>query len=232
MREILAGIKTVRLWTIATAAIVMTAVHIVMMATAMPATAHPHVWVTVKTTVVYGQGNITGFRHSWTFDDMYTAMAIQGLDKNKDGAYDREELKELAQVNIDGLKQFAYFTHAKLGEEKLPTSAPKDYWLEHKDGILTLHLFLPLQDPVLADAPEFNFSVYDSSFFIAFEFAKDKPIKIGAGAPAGCGAELSIPKADDTGDASALGEAFFQELGGQDYGGNIARTVSVTCAQS
>ena len=48
--------------------------------------------------------------HKWMFDEFYTAMAIEGLDKNKDGVYDREELAELAKVNIEGLKDFAYFT--------------------------------------------------------------------------------------------------------------------------
>ncbi|HYD15318.1 MAG TPA: DUF1007 family protein, partial [Hyphomicrobium sp.] len=47
-----------------------------------PAAAHPHVWVTVETTVLYDGGKITGLQHKWTFDDMYTAMAIQGLDAN------------------------------------------------------------------------------------------------------------------------------------------------------
>ncbi|MGH1418515.1 MAG: DUF1007 family protein [Hyphomicrobiaceae bacterium] len=202
------------------------------MVTSNRAHAHPHVWVSVKTEVVFKNGNVTGFRHSWTFDDMYTAMAIQGLDKNKDGAYDRDELKELAQVNMDGLKQFSYFTHAKLSEEKLLTGAPQDYWLEHKDGILTLHFFLPLTEPVLAEAPQFTFSVYDPSFFIAFDFAKVAPIKISTNAPAGCGAKLSEPKSGATGDVQALGEAFFNELGGEDFGSSLARTVSIDCASS
>ncbi len=198
----------------------------------LSASAHPHVWVTVKTTVVFDNGNVTGFRHSWTFDDMYTAMAIQGLDKNKDGTYDRKELEELAQVNMDGLKQFSYFTHAKLSDEKLLTGAPQDYWLEHKDGIMTLHFFLPLAEQVLADAPQFSFTVYDPSYFIAFDFAKETPIKISAGAPVGCDAKLATPKADATGDVAALGEAFFEELGGQDFGGGVAKTVSIACANS
>ena len=77
-----------------------------------PAAAHPHVWITVETTLMYDQGAFSGLRHKWTFDQYYTAMAIEGLDKNKDGKYDREELAELAKVNIDGLKEFAYFTTA------------------------------------------------------------------------------------------------------------------------
>lgn len=58
-------------------------------AMARPAQAHPHVWVTVEATVLYENGQITGLMHKWTFDDMYTAMAIQGLDTNGDGTYSR-----------------------------------------------------------------------------------------------------------------------------------------------
>ena len=74
------------------------------------AAAHPHVWITVETTVLYDKGAFTGLQHKWTFDEFYTAMAIEGLDKNKDGIYDREELSELAKVNIEGLKEIGYFT--------------------------------------------------------------------------------------------------------------------------
>lgn len=95
------------------------------------AQAHPHIWVNVHTTVLYENGAIAGFRHAWTFDEYYSAMAIEGLDTNKDGKYSREELAELAKVNIDGLKEFGYFTVPQLGSEELAVAAPKDFWLEH-----------------------------------------------------------------------------------------------------
>lgn len=194
------------------------------------ASAHPHVWVTVNTEVVYADGQIKGLKHRWTFDDMYTAMAIEGLDKNKDGTYDREELQELAQVNIDSLKEFDYFTYAKLGEQSLKNAAPQDYWLEHKDGILSLHFFLPLKEPLLAQASGFSFQIYDTSYYIAFDFAKDTPVKLGASAPAACGLNIDVPKEDEV-VAKDLSEAFFSELGGN-YGVSLAKTVTVTCAQS
>src|SRR5678816_3919749 len=55
--------------------------------------AHPHVWATVRSEIVLGPNHqITGIRHSWTFDEFYTAMAVEGLDTNKDGIYSKEEL--------------------------------------------------------------------------------------------------------------------------------------------
>lgn len=197
---------------------------------AAPAAAHPHVWVDVKSTVVYEDGRITGFKYSWTFDEGYSTMAIEGLDKNGDGTYDRDELAELAQVNVDGLKEFDYFTHAKLDETALKIDTPKDYWLEHKDGILTLHFTLPLQTTVLGNAQGFTFQVFDPSYYIAFDLAKEKPVTLAAGAPAGCKADVSVPP-DETAEAEKLGEAFFQQFGG-DIGIGLAKTISVTCPAS
>ena len=96
-----------------------------------PAQAHPHIWVSVETTLQFDKGTVIGIRHRWLFDEYYSTMAIQGLDINNDGIYDRQELAELAKINIDGLAEMGYFTTAKLGEQALVLAAPKDYWLEH-----------------------------------------------------------------------------------------------------
>jgi len=156
-----------------------------------PVCAHPHVWVVYETAVVFGGGKITGLRHKWTFDEMYTTMAIEGLDTNKDGVYSREELAELAKVNMEGLVEFDYFSFAKLGEKALKFNPPTDFYLEHKDGALSFHFTLPLAEPVAADAPDFSFSVFDPSFFISFEPAKENAFSV-VDAPAGCKAVAVI----------------------------------------
>ena len=95
-----------------------------------PALAHPHVWVIVETEILYDKGLVTGVRHHWTFDEFYSAMAVEGLDANKDGKVDRAELAELAKVNIEGLTNYGYFTQVSLAGTPLPFGAPRDYWLE------------------------------------------------------------------------------------------------------
>ena len=97
-----------------------------------PARAHPHVWITAEATVVYERDAIVGLRQKWTFDEFYTSMAIEGLDANNDGVFDRKELAELASVNMEGLKEFNYFTVASIGDGRPAAFAdPKDYWLEY-----------------------------------------------------------------------------------------------------
>lgn len=107
---------------------------LLLMAGGSGAWAHPHVWVNTETTVLFEGGSIIGFRHKWTFDEFYSAMAIQGLDANNDGVLDRNELAELAKVNVTGLKEFAYFTHPKLGGEAIKVGDPSDYYLEHAEA--------------------------------------------------------------------------------------------------
>lgn len=192
------------------------------------AIAHPHVWVTVETTVVYDKGTVTGLRQKWSFDEMYTAMAIQGLDTNNDGVFDRKELEELAKVNMDGLKEFEYFTHGHLAKQPLKFSEPSEYHLEHvKDGVLSLNFMLPLQQPVLAEAKGLSFAVYDPSFFIAFEMAKQNPVAVSEGAPTGCKAKLAAPEKEV--DTQRLGEAFFNSLGGASFGSSVSRNIEVDC---
>ena len=68
--------------------------------------------------------------------------------RTRDGKYDREELAELAKVNIDGLKEFAYFTTGVGCRPGDQVRAPSDYWLEHRDGALSLNFTLPFAEPV------------------------------------------------------------------------------------
>ena len=176
-------------------------------ATTLGAVAHPHVWITVETTVLYDKGTFTGLQHKWTFDEFYTAMAIEGLDKNKDGTYDREELSELAKVNIDGLKEFAFFTYPVLDGQDVKVADAKDYWLEHKNGALSLYFTVPFVQPVPVRAKNFAYVVQDPVFYIAFLPAKADPVKLGEGAPKSCKVHIGNPAGDDS---DRLAKAFAQ----------------------
>lgn len=161
---------------------------------ATAAAAHPHVWVVAQSSVVYApDGSVVGVRHSWAFDDMYSSFATQGLDQKTKGEFTREELQSLAQENVEGLKDFDFFTFAKLDGKKAVFVDPKDYYLEFnsKDTVLTLHFLLPLKAPVKAKA--LTFEVFDPSYFVDFQFAEKDPLALD-GAPAGCEVNLGKPQ--------------------------------------
>lgn len=81
---------------------------------AAPALAHPHVWVTMKSELVYApDGSVTAIRHSWAFDDMFSTYALQGIEHETNGTFTREELAALADTNVS-LKEHDYFNYARL----------------------------------------------------------------------------------------------------------------------
>lgn len=191
--------------------------------------AHPHVWVAVRSEVVFGpEGKILGVRHAWEFDEMYSAFAVQGLGKNGKPPT-REELAPLAKTNVESLAEFDYFTYGKQNGAKAAFKPPQDVFLEANDKkIVTLHFFLPLETPVAATKP-FSFQVYDPTYFVSFAFEKKDPVKL-AQAPGGCSISLVEPAPLVAADNQKLSEAFFQNMSpGADFGVKLATRAIVAC---
>jgi ABC-type uncharacterized transport system substrate-binding protein len=190
------------------------------------ASAHPHVWITATSELLYAaDGSITGVRHSWTFDDMFSAYAVQGLESKTKGAYTREELGPLAQTNVESLKEYAYFTFARADGKKERFQEPVDYFLDYKDTVLTLHFTLPLKNPV--KPKQLVLEVFDRSYFIDFQMAKDNPVKL-VGAPAGCQMKLDRPS-DGSATAQKLNEQTFLNGENSNFGMMFANKITVDC---
>jgi ABC-type uncharacterized transport system substrate-binding protein len=190
------------------------------------AQAHPHVWITSTSELVYAaDGSITGVRHAWTFDDMFSTYALQGIESKTKGAYSREELGPLAQTNVESLKEFGFFTFARADGKKQKFLEPVDYFLEHRDGLLTLHFTLPLKSPV--KPKELALEVFDPSFFVDFKFADKDPVRL-VGAPAACQLNFQRPN-DGTVSAQALGEQTFTNGDNSNFGAMFANKITVAC---
>ena len=193
---------------------------------ASAAQAHPHVWITTASELIYApDGSVTGVRHAWTFDDMFSTYALQGIETKTKGVYSREELSSLAQTNVESLKEFAYFTYAKADGKKQKFLEPVDYYLEYKDAALTLHFTLPLKTPV--KPRQLALEVFDPTYFIDFKLADKDPIKL-VGAPAACEMKFQRPN-DGTANAQKLGEQNFMGGDNSNYGAMFANKITVDC---
>ncbi|MBR1154555.1 DUF1007 family protein [Bradyrhizobium sp. JYMT SZCCT0428] len=191
-----------------------------------PAQAHPHVWITAKSEVVYApHGSISGVRHAWTFDDMFSTYALQGIETKTKGVYSREELAPLAQTNIESLKEFGYFTFARADGKKERFLEPVDYYLEFKNDALTLHFMLPAKTPF--KAKQAALEVFDPAYFIDFKFEDKDPIKL-VGAPTDCKLQFQRPN-DGTANAQRLNENNFMNGDNSNYGAMYANKILVDC---
>jgi ABC-type uncharacterized transport system substrate-binding protein len=190
------------------------------------AQAHPHVWVTAASELIFAaDGSITGVRHAWTFDDMFSAYALQGIKTRKKGAYSREELAPLAQTNMDSLKEFAFFTFARMDNKKQKFADPIDYYLEYKDAALVLHFTLPFKTPV--KVKQLALEIFDPTYFVDFSLQKKDPIRL-VGAPAACILAVQRPS-DGAAGAQKLSEDTFLNGENANYGAMFANKISVDC---
>src|SRR5262245_46564199 len=191
---------------------------------AMPAQAHPHVWVTSSSELLYAaDGSITGVRHAWTFDDMFTTYALQGVETKTKGVYTREQLAPLAKDNVENLKEFGFFTFAKADGKKEKFEEPVDYYLEYKDDALTLHFTLPLKNPL--KPKQLALDIFDPAFFIDFKFEEKDPIKL-VGAPASC--QLKVQRPGEA-DVKKLTEEMVASGDNSNYGAIYANKIFVNC---
>lgn len=190
------------------------------------ASAHPHVFVAARSELLYApDGTITGVRHAWTFDDMFSTYALQGIPSKTPGTYTREELAPLAQTNVESLKEYAFFTFAKADGKKERFNDPVDYYLEKTDLGLTLHFTLPFKTPF--KTRKLALEVFDPSFFIDFSLEKKDPIKL-VGAPASCTMGIERPS-DGASKAQTMNEDTFMNGENSNFGAMFANKVTVDC---
>lgn len=193
------------------------------------AQAHPHVWITARSELLYApDGTITGVRHAWTFDDMFSTYALQGLEHKTKGVYTREELAALAQTNVESLKEYAFFTFAKEGavgsQKKERFTDPVDYYLDYKDSALTLHFTLPFKAPFKIQ--QLQVEIFDPTYFIDFRMADEDPIKL-AGAPPGC--KMNFIRPSDGTTPQTLDDSNFLAGDNSNYGAMFANKITVEC---
>jgi ABC-type uncharacterized transport system substrate-binding protein len=189
------------------------------------AAAHPHVSVVVRAELVFAPDNkVSAVRHRWTFDEAYSAYAVQGLDANKDGVFSREELADLAKVNAESLSEFDFFTVVKTDGKRQEFTAPRDYWLEHAAGRLTLNFTLPLREAA-AVRRTLILDVADPTFFVDFSYTDGAEAVVLTRAPKGCTTQVTRPRKPDMAQ-SRLGEDYFANA---NMGLQFASKVIVAC---
>lgn len=205
-----------------------------LVASTAPALAHPHVWIEMRSDVVFnGEGQISGVNLIWTFDDNYAQMALDGLDGNGDGVYSDVELDPLTRENLASLKDYEYFTVVRFDGEKQSFGEITEYGQIYSGGKLQLHFQIPLATPLDPKAGKFLLKVYDPEFFIAIDYVKDEPVSVVGTMPKSCALDVGpVPTGEEVEKTQQMladkGVDWKPEVA-EDFGALFAQPVTIAC---
>jgi ABC-type uncharacterized transport system substrate-binding protein len=193
------------------------------------ADAHPHVWVTVRSKIIFSpDGKVAAVMHDWVFDEMYSSFATQGLAKPGE-LVTRATFAPLARENAGNLADIGYFTTLKIGGKSVDFGSVTDYWMEERpDHLVAFHVVLPLKTP-MPPGRYFSLLVADPEYFIDFEFDDNDAITL-VSPPSGCSASIARPKPLASEEKKTLTESFFSGLApGSNFGFKMASRAIVAC---
>jgi len=136
-----------------------------------PVSAHPHAWIDVKTTLILtGRATVTAVREQWSFDASYSNTLL------KDGNGKWKPLKPFVQTAMRNLAPYGYFMELHARGARLAIGRAGGAEGEVRNGSLIMRFTVSLSKPIDISHSDLSFSVYDPSYFIAFEHVKDHPI--------------------------------------------------------
>ena len=190
------------------------------------ALAHPHVFVDVDLSIeVAEDGVVRRLRQEWTFDDMYSAFAVQGLPGPR-GEPTPEALAGLAEEMMDKLDGVDYFTTASAPDQDLQAIGAEDARVAFEDGRLRLSFSVGLR-AIAGNPQEVSFRVFDPQYVVAITMKE--PVRLIG--PAHCRFTIIKPGALGEDEARQLDDSRRTNQLSIDFGGKLASTVALSCAK-
>jgi ABC-type uncharacterized transport system substrate-binding protein len=150
---------------------------------AAPAAAHPHIFIRATATIQFENGKVVGIVHEWTFDDFFSNALIGDFDKNKNKAFEGDEIKDLQENAFANLKEFGYFTHVRAGGKPVGELSVKDFTPTiTKEGRVSYRFLVLLPEPRDPRIAELDASVHDHTFYVDVELPAANVKLAGTGA--------------------------------------------------
>lgn len=155
------------------------------------AQAHPHIYIEGGIELVFNpQGQATGVRQSWQFDELFSTYALQGMTRDQAGQVAPAELDKITGEWMTALAdpESHFFTKITLAGQPLKLGAPRNAlstW-DPKASQLVLSFDLPIEPPINIDAKGLEVDIQDPSYFVAFNYKGGVKAIKGVDLPAQC----------------------------------------------
>jgi ABC-type uncharacterized transport system substrate-binding protein len=134
------------------------------------ALAHPHVFISNRMTLVFNAEALQGILLTWTFDEMFSSMILADFKADRTGRFAPQDARALREAAFDNLKSYSYFVSLRLGTTPLGGLTAEQFTPSVADrSKLVYTFFLPLNVPVSRAEQVLRVTVYDDTYFTAFD---------------------------------------------------------------
>ena len=175
---------------------------------------------------------VTGLRHVWLFDDIFSATVITEFDQNADNTLDAEELEEVGKVILESTAEYDFFQAVSLNGKAAAMMPPPFIGTDLKDGRL-LVFFESRAMPPIPLAGRLSFGIFDPTFYTAIDFQNDTDM-VSENLPAHCSRTVVRPDPDQllADYADNLDQFFYDTTDTTNPSGLFATRLEFTCQKA
>jgi ABC-type uncharacterized transport system substrate-binding protein len=165
---------------------------LLLVGTALPAAAHPHVFIADRLTVSFEKGMLRGIGLQWTFDPMVSSMILGDYDPQHTRHFDAHRAAALKAGAFDNLVNYHYFTAIWVDGKPLHLRILDFAPSVTAEDRLVYRFFVPVRLPVAAAEHTVVLEVYDDTYYCAFDILHLQDVTVRRGPGVACA--LSIQK--------------------------------------
>lgn len=192
--------------------------------------AHPHVFVEANMEVVINDKNqFTELRHVWRFDELFSTSLVFDYDANGNSKLDEDEIKEITTTIQASIAEYDFYTAMRSGKEVINFFEPKKLDAYMEDNQMIMFFSIEPEFPHDFKKAPLRISASDTSYYVAFEFAKKNIVL--KGTSEGCETAVTIPDYDAlyANNDETLTEAYFSNPENPDLGDEFFPWAEIKC---
>lgn len=157
--------------------------------------AHPHSFISLVTTPVAADGQLTGLKMQWTMDDITSADLLYDAGDAKPGSPVWKKLAAEVMANVLGQHYFTEFWHN--GEKVKFNNLPPEYGLSRANHQAVLTFILPLAHPQPLKGQTYRFSTFDPTYFVDMSYDHPQDVHLPQELAASCKVSVHTPKPNE-----------------------------------
>lgn len=158
------------------------------------ATAHPHAWIDLRTSVVLdADGRAVAIEQRWSFDPLYSALLIDDLGTTA------QALRVHGTDMLGRLRAYDYYTEVRIDGKIQAPGTVHEFTSGVQSDRYWIRFVMPLGAPVDPTTHRLSYSVFDPTYYIEILHPKGGKVELVGTKPGRCVARIDPPKpaADD-----------------------------------